>query len=54
MDSSQAFSGEQKAFLEGFRTKDDRDLLGLIEAVGRLKKVQWEALVNMVKVLQND
>lgn len=42
----------RKAFVEGFRLKEDRDLLGLIEAVGKMKKVQWEALVNMVKVLQ--
>lgn len=43
----------RKAFVEGFRLKEDRDLLGLIEAVGKMKKVQWEALVNMVKVLQS-
>jgi len=44
----------RQAFVDGFRTQVDRDLLGLIEAVGRMKKVQWEALVNMVKVLQSD
>jgi transcriptional regulator with XRE-family HTH domain len=42
----------RNAFVDGFRMKD-RDLLGLIEAVGKMKKIQWEALVNMVKVLQS-
>ena len=43
----------RKAFMEGFRLKEDRDLLGLIEAIGKMKKIQWEALVNMVKALQS-
>lgn len=44
----------RKAFVEGFRMKEDRDLLGLIETVGKMKKGHWEALVNMVKVMQTE
>jgi len=44
----------RRAFVEGFRMKEERDLLGLIEAVGKMKKGHWEALVNMVKALQTE
>jgi transcriptional regulator with XRE-family HTH domain len=44
----------RRAFVEGFRNKEDKDLLGLIEAVGKMKKAHWEALVNMVKALQTE
>jgi transcriptional regulator with XRE-family HTH domain len=43
----------RQAFVEGFRLKSDRDLIGLIEAVGKMKMVQWEALVSMAKALQS-
>lgn len=44
----------RRAFVEGFRMKEERDLLGLIEALGKMKKGHWEALVNMVKALQTE
>ncbi len=43
----------RQVFLDGFRMQD-RDIVELIQAVGRMKKVQWEALMNMVKVFQGD
>ena len=43
----------RQIFLDGFRMRD-RDIVGLIQIVGKMKKVQWEALMNMVQVLQGD
>ena len=43
----------RQVFLDGFRMQD-RDIVGLIQAIQKMKKTQWDALMNMVNVLQED